>query len=253
MGGFRHINGFPGGPPVRPNLSLGDTLAALNAIIGILLALVARGRSASGRGQVVDVAIYEAVFNVLESMVCEYDGAGVIRGPSGSTLTGIVPTNTYPCSDGKYVVIGGNADSIFRRLMRAARRPDLAGDARLADNAGRVRHREEVDDAISQWTSTLASHRVLAELEAASVPAGAIYSVEDMLSDPHFKARGLFEEVDIGGHTLKLPAIMPFLSETPGATDWPGPALGAHNAEIYKDLLGLAQDELDALEAKQII
>ncbi len=139
FGGFRHINGFPGEAPVRPNLSIGDTLAGLHAVIGILLALQQRSK-ADGSGQVVDVAIYESVFNMLESVVPEYDGADMVRGPSGSTLTGIVPTNTYSCADGKYVIIGGNADSIYQRLMRAAGRDDLADDARLRDNAGRVEH-----------------------------------------------------------------------------------------------------------------
>ncbi|MEE8286183.1 MAG: CoA transferase, partial [Gammaproteobacteria bacterium] len=165
FGGFRHINGFPGEAPVRPNLSLGDTLAALHAVIGILLALQQRSKT-EGSGQVVDVAIYESVFNMLESVVPEYDGAGVVRGPSGSTLTGIVPTNTYPCADGKYVIIGGNADSIFQRLMRAAGRDDLADDPRLRDNAGRVEHQEEVDGAISRWTATLDSGEVLERLAA---------------------------------------------------------------------------------------
>jgi crotonobetainyl-CoA:carnitine CoA-transferase CaiB-like acyl-CoA transferase len=171
FGGFRHINGFPGEAPVRPNLSIGDTLAALHAVIGILLALQQRTR-VDGTGQTVDVAIYESVFNMLESVVPEYDGAGIVRGPSGSTLTGIVPTNTYACEDKKYVIIGGNADSIFQRLMRAAGRDDLAADPRLTDNAGRVRHQEEVDGAISRWTATLPSGEVLAILAEASVPSG---------------------------------------------------------------------------------
>ena len=194
FGGLRYINGFPGEPPVRPNLSLGDTLAALHAVIGVLLALVHRnrvdGNAIGGAGQVVDVAIYESVYNVLEAMVPEYDGAGIVREPSGSTLTGIVPTNTYPCADGRYVIIGGNADSIFKRLMRAAGRDDLAGDPRLADNAGRVAHQREVDDAIAEWTRSLDSDRVLEVLDGAAVPAGPIYSVADMLDDPQYNARG---------------------------------------------------------------
>ena len=187
FGGLRYINGFPGEPPVRPNLSLGDTLAALHAVIGVLLALVHRNRidadSIGGAGQVVDVAIYESVYNVLESIVPEYDGAGIVREPSGSTLTGIVPTNTYPCADGRYVIIGGNGDSIFKRLMRATGRDDLAGDPRLADNAGRVAHQSEVDDAIARWTRTLEADRVLAILDGAGVPAGPIYNVADMMED----------------------------------------------------------------------
>ena len=261
FGGFRYVNGFPGRPPVRPNLSLGDTLAALHAVIGVLLALVHRGRigadavggAGGGAGQVVDVAIYESVYNVLESIVPEYDGAGIVREPSGSTLTGIVPTNTYPCADGRYVIIGGNADSIFKRLMRAAGRDDLADDPRLADNAGRVAHQDEVDDAIARWTRTLDADRVLAILDGAGVPAGPIYSVADMVDDPQYNARGLFETVEAGGEPLKIPAVTPKLDRTPGATLWPGPELGAHNREVYVGALGLDEAELRSLEEDGIV
>ena len=269
FGGLRYVNGVPGEPPVRPNLSLGDTLAALHAVIGVLLALVHRGRIDAGTigdagltdragvvgraGQVVDVAIYESVYNVLEAMVPEYDGAGIVRGPSGSTLTGIVPTNTYPCADGRYVIIGGNGDSIFKRLMRAAGREDLAEDARLADNAGRVAHQREVDDAIAEWTRTLDAAGVLRILGGAGVPAGPIYSVADMVDDPQYNARGLFETVEVGGEPLKIPALVPKLDHTPGATRWPGPELGAHNREVYLDTLGLAEAELRSLENDGII
>ena len=257
FGGFRYINGFPGEAPVRPNLSLGDTLAALHAVIGVLLALVHRnridGRSIGGSGQVVDIAIFESVYNVLEAMVPEYDGAGIVREPSGSTLTGIVPTNTYPCADGRYVIIGGNADSIFKRLMRAAGRDDFADDPRLADNAGRVAHQREVDDAIAQWTRTLDADRVLEILDGAGVPAGPIYSVADMVDDPQYNARGLFETVEIAGESLKIPALIPKLGHTPGATLWPGPDLGAHNREIYIDTLGLDEAELRSLESDGVV
>ena len=251
FGGFRHLNGFPGEAPVRPNLSIGDTLAALHAVIGILLALQQRSK-AEGSGQVVDVAIYESVFNMLESVVPEYDGAGVVRGPSGSTLTGIVPTNTYPCADGKYVIIGGNADSIFQRLMRTAGRHDLADDARLRDNAGRVEHQEEVDGAISRWTATLDSGEVLERLAEASVPSGPIYSVEDMMRDPQFNQRGMFETVQVDGEALKIPALVPRLEDTPGETLWPGPALGEHNEEILGDL-GLSHADIERLAADGVI
>ena len=257
FGGLRYINGFPGGPPVRPNLSLGDTLAALHAVIGVLLALVHRNRvdarSIGGGGQVVDVAIYESVYNVLEAVVPEYDGAGVVREPSGSTLTGIVPTNTYPCADGRYVIIGGNGDSIFRRLMSAAAREDLAGDPRLADNAGRVAHQGEVDAAIAQWTRTLDAERVLEILDDAGVPAGPIYSVADMMDDPQFNARGLFDTIDVAGEPLKIPALTPMLERTPGETLWPGPELGAHNRDIFVDILGLGSAELRSLERDGIV
>lgn len=251
FGGFRHLNGFPGEAPVRPNLSIGDTLAALHAVIGILLALQQRSK-AEGSGQVVDVAIYESVFNMLESVVPEYDGAGVVRGPSGSTLTGIVPTNTYPCADGKYVIIGGNADSIFQRLMRTAGRDDLADDARLRDNAGRVEHQEEVDGAISRWTATLDSGEVLERLAEASVPSGPIYSVEDIMRDPQFNQRGMFETVQVDGDPLKIPALVPRLEDTPGETLWPGPALGEHNEEILGDL-GLSHADIERLATDGVI
>ena len=257
FGGLRYINGFPGEPPVRPNLSLGDTLAALHAVIGVLLALVHRnrvdGNAIGSGGQVVDVAIYESVYNVLEAIVPEFDGAGIVREPSGSTLTGIVPTNTYPCADGRYVIIGGNGDSIFKRLMLAAAREDLAGDPRLADNAGRVAHQSEVDDAIAQWTRTLDADRVLEILDGADVPAGPIYSVADMMDDPQFNARGLFDTVDVAGEPLKIPALTPMLERTPGGTLWPGPDLGAHNREIFVDILDIDEQELRSLERDGIV
>lgn len=253
IGGFRYLNGVPGEPPVRPNLSMGDTLAALHAVIGIMLALFHRERAAGRPGQVVDTAIYEAVFNLLEGVVPEYDGAGVVREPSGSTVTGIVPTNTYRCADDRFVVIGGNADSIFKRLMNAAGRPDLADDPRLADNAGRVAHEAEIDAAISAWTRSLNADDVLTTLEAAAVPSGPIYNVVDMMNDPHFKARGLFEPVVVNGKPLKIPAIPPMLSETPGETRWPGPELGAHNAEVFGGVLGLSEEQIDALREEGVI
>lgn len=253
IGGLRYINGFPGQPPVRPNLSLGDTLAGMQAVIGILLAYIQRHKPAETTGQVVDVAIYEAVFNVLEAVVPEYSGAGVIREPSGSTLTGIVPTNTYRCQDGKYVIIGGNGDSIFQRLMRAAGRPDLATDPRLANNAGRVQHEAEIDAAITAWTAQHESDEVLQQLEAASVPAGPIYNVVDMMHDPHFQARGLFQQVEVNGKPLTIPALPPFLSATPGGTTWPGPEVGAHNREVFGALLGLSAAEIDALQQAGVV
>ncbi len=253
VGGLRYVNGFPDRPPVRPNLSLGDSLAGLHAAFGVLLALLQRQRGDDRRGQVVDVAIYESVFNMLEAVVPEYDGAGAVRGPSGSTITGIVPTNTYLCHDGKHVIIGGNGDSIFRRLMHTAERPDLAEDPRLADNVGRVEHQEEVDSAIAAWTATLPASEVLELLEQARVPAGPINSVAEMFEDPHFQARGLFEEVDVGGKPLKIPAILPKLGRTPGETLWPGPAVGAHNREILTGWLDLSSEEIDRLAADKVI
>jgi crotonobetainyl-CoA:carnitine CoA-transferase CaiB-like acyl-CoA transferase len=253
VGGFRYVNGFPGEAPVRPNLSIGDTLAGLHCVLGVLLAVIQRQRDPQHRGQVIDAALYESVFNLMEGVVPEYSGAGVVREPSGSTLTGIVPTNTYRCKDGRFVIIGGNGDSIYKRLMQAIGRPELADDPRMADNAGRVRHEKELDDAIGAWTGSLVAADVLRTLETAEVPSGPIYSVVDMLNDPHFNARGLFEQIEVNGQPLKIPALMPFLSDTPGRTDWPGPAIGAHNHEVLGELLGKAEADLARLAADGVI
>jgi crotonobetainyl-CoA:carnitine CoA-transferase CaiB-like acyl-CoA transferase len=251
--GFRHLNGFADRAPVRPNLSMGDTLAGLHAVLGILLALTARLRGKTKSGQVVDVAIYESVFNLLESVVPEYDGAGVVRAPSGSTITGIVPTNTYGCADGKYVIIGGNGDSIYQRLMRAIGRPEMAEDPRYATNARRVENEREIDDAISAWTGERDSAAVLEALRKAEVPNGPIYNVADMMADPHFNARGMFESVEVNGRPLKIPAIPPLLGATPGRTDTPGPALGAHTDEVLESLLGLQAEARAELRASNVI
>ncbi|MEJ2026810.1 MAG: CaiB/BaiF CoA-transferase family protein, partial [Limibacillus sp.] len=204
-------------------------------------------------GQVIDTALYEAAFNLLEGVVPEYDGAGVVREPSGSTITGIVPTNTYRCADARFIVIGANGDSIFRRLCETMGRPDLATDPRLAHNAGRVQHESEIDAAIGEWTASLSSKMALARLDEARVPAGPIYSVADMMVDPQFIARGLFEEVDVNGKPLKIPAMVPKFSGTPGRTDWAGPEVGAFNREVYGELLGLSDAELDDLAADGVI
>lgn len=251
IGGLRYVNGFPGGRPVRPNLSLGDTIAGIHAALGILLALFERERG--GTGQVVDIALFESVFNLLEAVIPEFDGAGVIREPSGSTVTGIVPTNTYLCRDNKYVIIGGNGDSIFNRLMKAAGRADMATDPRLATNSGRVEHEEEIDQALSTWCAALDSAEVLNVLEKAGVPAGPIYNAADMLADPHFQDRALFEQVEINGKPLKIPAILPKLAGTPGRTSWPGPEVGAHNDEVLRQGLGLSEQDYAALTDAGVI
>ena len=191
----RYINGEPGKAPVRPNISLGDTVAAIHAALGVAFAIIERNKS--GKGQVVDVALYESIFNLLEGLVPEYDGAGVIREPSGTTITGIVPTNTYACADGKYVVIGGNGDSIFKRLMTEAGREDMANDPELKHNQGRVVHEQRIDAALAQWCTAHNAADIIAKLEGARVPVGPIYSVEDMMTDPHYLARGMFETVEI--------------------------------------------------------
>jgi crotonobetainyl-CoA:carnitine CoA-transferase CaiB-like acyl-CoA transferase len=251
ISGFRYVNGHAGEAPVRPNLSIGDTIAGIHTALGIALSLFERERS--GTGQIVDTALYEAMFNLMEGVVPEFSGAGVVREPSGSTVTGIVPTNTYKCGDGKFVVIGGNGDSIFRRLMTAAGRPDMAADERMADNAGRVIHEVEIDVALSKWCLSVDSEQILSILEGERVPAGPIYSVEDMFKDEHFNARGMFEQVEINGKPLAIPAILPKLVKTPGRTDWPGPGLGDHNHEVLSEVLGLSEDAISALSNEDII
>ena len=247
--GFRYVNGFPGEVPVRPNLSIGDTISGIHAFMGILLALLERGQNRDTGGQVVDVALYEAMYNLMEGMVPEYSGGGEIRQPSGSTITGIVPTNTYLCGDGKHVVIGANGDSIFTRLMHAMDKPEIAVDPRYATNVGRVEHQDFIDGSIAIWTKARPADEVISLLEAAEVPVGPIYNVADMMADPHFRARGLFEEVSVNGATMEIPAISPKLSATPGKTDWPGGELGSHTDEILQHT-GFSQAEIDALRAK---
>jgi len=250
IGGLRYVNGFPGERPVRPNLSLGDTVAGLHAALGIALALLER--HGSQQGQVVDVALFESVFNLLEAVIPEFDGAGEIRQPAGSTVTGIVPTNTYRCADGKYVIIGGNGDSIFKRLMVTAGRPDLAEDPRLAKNPGRVANEAEIDGAIEAWCATLPSPEVLEKLEANRVPCGPIYSAADMMADPHFQARGLFQQVEINGAPLKIPAILPRLGGTPGGTRWPGGDAGGDTEAVARGELGLSEEEFQRLKAQGV-
>jgi crotonobetainyl-CoA:carnitine CoA-transferase CaiB-like acyl-CoA transferase len=252
ISGFRYVNGFPGEPPVRPNLSLGDSLAGLHAALGVALAIIERERNNTG-GQTVDIAIFESIFNMMEAVIPEFDGAGVMREPSGSTLTGIAPTNTYLCADGRHIVIGANGDSIYRRLMEAIDRDDLAQDPRFADNPGRVEHVAELDAAINTWTRQHAAEAALATLEAADVPCGPIYNAADMLADPHFQARGLYHSVEIDGKPLKLPAITPYLDRTPGSTRWSGPTIGAHNQDVLGGVLGLSDSELSELTNNGIV
>ncbi len=251
FGGLRHLTGQPHQVPVRTNLSLGDSLAGLHAVIGILMALEARRRD--GRGQVVDAAIFESVFNVLESVVPEFDRAGVVRGPSGPTVSGIVPSNAYPTADREWVVIGANNSANFRRLMQAIGRDDLAADPELGENPGRLRRQAEIDDAIARWTGSLPAEAVVERLVAVTVPASTIYTVADMFADPHYRARGLFESVAVAGRALVLPAMAPRLSGSPGGTDWAGPELGAHNVEIFCGELGLAADELAHLQRRGVL
>jgi crotonobetainyl-CoA:carnitine CoA-transferase CaiB-like acyl-CoA transferase len=251
MSGFRYVNGHPNQAPVRPNLSIGDTISGIHAALGICIALLEQKKS--GSGQVVDVALYESMFNLMEAVIPEYDGAGVIREPSGSTVTGIVPTNTYRCRDGKFVVIGGNGDSIFQRLMIAAGYPDMAIDPALASNLDRVEHEAEIDLALSGWCAGQDSESILNSLNESRVPGGPIYNVEDMINDEHFNARELFETVEINGQPLKIPSILPKLTKTPGATRWPGPTLGEHNQQVLGELLGLSSDAIAELSDTGVI
>jgi formyl-CoA transferase len=254
IGGLRYVTGYPDLAPVRTGISLGDSLAGLHAALGTLMAVYHRDTRGTGQGQVVDVAIYESVFNVMESLLPEYDMFQHIRERAGSKLDGIVPTNTYRCQDGKYIIIGANGDGIFKRLMTAIGRKDMAEDPRYAHNNDRVAHEPEIDAVIEGWTSQRPFAVVLEILERAEVPAGPIYSIADIVNDPQYLARGMFEDVQLpDGAKLLLPAFVPKLSETPGQTEWIGPPLGAHNEEIYKGLLGLSDDELRALKEEKVI
>ena len=252
-GGFRYVNGFPDRPPVRPNLSIGDTLAGLHAAMGVMLAYIQREKDPDGKGQVVDTAIYESVFNLMEAVVPEYSGCGAIREPSGSTITGIVPTNTYLTSDDKHVIIGGNGDSIFKRLMIAIGRPDMAEDPRFEHNQGRVENEKEIDAAIEKWTREHTSDEILTTMDEVSVPAGPILSVEDMMNDEHYIARGMFQEVEANGRTLHIPAMLPILTETPGSTEWPGPELSEHTEEVLTELLGKDEGEITQLREDGVV
>ena len=255
ISGFRFVNGYPGEAPVRPNLSLGDTISGLHAVIGILMALRARDEAVEDNqqgGQVVDVALYESMFNLLEAVVPEYDGAGVIRQPSGTTVTGIVPTNTYKCADDKFLVIGGNGDSIFSRLMVAVGREDMSTDKKYTTNADRVIYEADIDLVLANWCASLSLADAMAVLEEHRVPCGPVYNVEDMMQDAHFKYRELFEAVEINGESLKIPALMPKLQGTPGGTEWAGPAVGSHTDEVLQSL-GLDSAHIAELKSAGIV
>ena len=232
MGGLRYLTGEPGRVPVRVGVSIGDTLAALHGVIGVLMAL--RHREVNGgEGQFIDVALYESVFNCMESLLPEYDAFGTVRERAGSALPGIAPSNAYPCADGHYVLIGGNADSIFRRLMGAIGRQDLADDPDLAHNDGRAARSDELDAVIGEWTGVRDREAVIRVLGKAGVPVGKIYSVADLAADPQYRSRDMILDIkDRDGNTLKVPGIVPKLSATPGGIRRRAPALGEHNTEI---------------------
>src|SRR5688572_9095627 len=232
MGGLRYLSGEPGRVPVRVGISLGDTLAALHGVIGVLTALHHR-TAHGGEGQFIDVALYESVFNVMESLLPEYDAFGAVRERDGSALPGTAPTNAYKCNDGHYVLVAGNGDSIFRRLMRAIGRADLESDPQLVHNDGRVQRVEEIDAAIEAWTLQRSRDEVLAVLDAAGVPVGRIYSVADIATDPQYQARQMIVEATTSdGGRLKVPGVVPKLSATPGRIAHPAPRLGEHTGDL---------------------
>jgi len=258
MGGLRHLTAEPGRVPVRVGVSIGDTLASLHGVIGILLALQHRHATVSaeapkGRGQVIDVALYEAVFNCMESLLPEYSAFGAVRGPAGSAMPGIAPTNAYRCADGGYALIAGNGDSIFKRLMHCIARDDLGADPALADNAGRVARVQELDEAIGKWAATLPVDGVLAALDAAQVPAGKIYTVADIAADPHYAARGMLQTVAMpDGTQLMVPGIVPKLSLSPGGQWRQAPALGQDSEAVLREV-GLTQAQIAALRARGVV
>ncbi len=253
IGGIRFLTGFPDRPPIRAGFSMGDGLAALFATIGTLAAL--EHRRNSGRGQVVDCAIAEAVFSMLESVLPEYDFLGVIRERAGAVLPKVAPSNIYPTSDGKMLLIAANQDAVFKRLTEAMERPELSEDPRYKTHLERGERQKELDELIAQWTATLTAADLWDRLNRAAVPAGPIYSIADIVTDPQFRARGMIREMDdpeIG--RMKVPGIVPQLSDTPGVLKWTGPpAMGSHNEEVYCGLLGLAKSELERLASAGIV
>lgn len=252
MGGIRYTTGEQGSAPARAGVSLGDSLASLHAVMGALLSLF-NVRANDGVGQVVDVSLVESVFNLMESLVPEYDLLGHVRERSGGALPGIAPSNTYRTADGAFVVIAGNSDPIFRRLMQAIGRPDLGEAEAFAHNDGRAAQSAQLDDAIEAWTRRHPIDQVLATLEAAEVPAGRIYSVADIVNDPHYQARDMLLDSQLpDGTPVRMPGIVPKLSDTPGRVDWQGPALGEHTDALLAGL-GLGPDEIIGLRAKGVV
>jgi crotonobetainyl-CoA:carnitine CoA-transferase CaiB-like acyl-CoA transferase len=252
MGGIRYTTGTPGSPPARVGVSLGDSLASMHAVMGALMSLL-RVKTGQGDGQIVDVSLVESVFNVMESLVPEYDMLGHVRERTGGALPGIAPSNTYPTGDGAYVVIAGNSDPIFKRLMHAIGRPDLAEAPEFAQNDGRAAQSDMLDAAISAWSSSLPIDDVLQVLEQAEVPSGRIYNVADIVADPHYQAREMILDAQLpGGARVKMPGIVPKLSETPGSVNWQGPALGQHTDSVLGDL-GLTGADIAQLKSQGVV
>ncbi|MCK0207812.1 CoA transferase [Starkeya koreensis] len=246
MGGMRFTTGDPDRPPARTGISLGDSLAALHAVMGALMALL-HVKTGGGGGQVIDVSLYESVFNLMESLIPEYDVVGFVRERSGGSLPGIAPSNSYPTAEGSYVIVAGNGDAIFRRLMTAIGRDDMALDPRFASNDGRVAHVELIDATIAEWTGRHSLEEVTAALDRAEVPNGRIYSVADIVSDPQYLARRMILPTTLpDGTAMKMPGIVPQFSETPGAVNWLGPRLGEHTAPVLAQL-GYSAGEIERL------
>jgi formyl-CoA transferase len=251
MGGLRHLTGEPGRVPVRCGISIGDTLAALHGTIGVLTALYHR-KVNGGRGQVIDVALHEAVFNVMESLIPEYSAFGAVREAAGSALPGIAPSNAYRCSDG-YVLVAGNGDSIFKRLMAVIKRPDLGEAPDLADNAGRVARVAELDAAIEAWTLGRSVNEVLAVLGDARVPAGKVYTAKDIFDDPHYRARDMIlTQQTRDGYEVEVPGIVPKLMGTPGAVRSSAPRLGEDTDAVLREI-GLSEEQIAALRARKVV
>ncbi len=251
MGGLRHLTGEPGQVPVRCGISIGDTLAALHGTIGVLTALYHR-KVNGGQGQVIDVALTEAVFNVMESLVPEYSAFGAVREPAGSALPGIAPSNAYRCSDG-VVLVAGNGDSIFKRLMSTIGRDDLGNDPTLADNAGRVARVAELDAAIGVWTATRTVSDVLQQLGDAKVPAGRVYTAKDIVEDPHYRARDMIlAQTTRDGHTMAVPGIVPKLLGTPGSVRSSAPKLGDDTDAVLREL-NFGEQDIAALRARKVV
>ncbi len=267
VGGIRNLTGYPDRPPTRVGVSLGDSLAGMFGVIGALMALLHRERvrreggradAGEGLGQVVDVALYEAVFALLESTLPEYDAYGIVRRRTGNAIPGVAPSNTYPCRDGKWIVIGGNADNVFVRLMGAIGRSDVAEDPRFKDNPGRAKHQELLDQMIAEWTSERTLEEAMDVMVGARVPAGPIYDAATIAEDPHYRAREMLQAYEITiepgeRKMVRFPGIVPKLSGTPGASRWLGPELGAHNDEIYRGMLNLPSARIEELKRSGVI
>ncbi len=257
MGGLRNVTGHPDLPPTRVGISIGDTLAGMYAVIGALMGVLSLRNGHRGRGEIVDVALYEAVFSVMESLIPDYSAYGVVRTRTGNTLPGVAPSSTYPCRNDDWVVIGGNGDAIFVRLMESIGHPEIAHDQRYRDNRGRAANSAFLDGVIAGWTSTQTLDEVMATMVRAGVPAGPIYSADDIVKDEHFQTRDMLVErevlVEQDAEDVLFPGIVPKLESMPGAVRWLGPELGEHNREVLEDVLGLSQDEVAELAAEGVV